>query len=168
MACKLAIVHTLAFVASAAHTPYMQISQAGEASSPVPQNMDPFAGATILDVPPSTMQSISEASIVFAADVTTTTSSTSYQNHPGFEPSKTTPLPSAPSFAAPAVVACWTSSACTRVLSDFAAAYAVSGDITDPNERGVNGGADQSRVFQAQFCGNAHYHECVITSTICS
>jgi hypothetical protein len=141
------------------HTPYTRIFEAGSISTPVARDIDPFSGASVIDVPPSTFRTTSDISLIVATDFTTATSSTSYQNHPGFEHSKTTPFLSAPSFAAPAVVACWTSSPCTRVLSDFAAAYAVSGDITDPNERGAN---DQSRVFQAHFCGSAHYYESVI------
>jgi hypothetical protein len=165
----LALVSTLAFVAFAANTPYTRISEAVTASEIVARDVDLFANQDVVDVSPSTVMATSEASMIFAADMpglssgtsTSTSTSTFYKNHSGIEPPKTTSLSSTSSFAAPAVVACWSSDACTQVLCDLAAAYAVSGDITDPNERGSNGGTDQSRVFQARFCGNISYQKSV-------
>lgn len=147
---------------------YKRSVQVDSTSSPMPLDMDPFASHDIVDVQPRTVPSNPEVSSVFAADesqgphlgpggngmslsgVMTTSSTLS-----------STALPATPSFAAPTMIACWSSDSCTHVLRDFAAAYQVSGDITDPNERGANGGTDQSRVFQARFCANTNYQESV-------
>jgi hypothetical protein len=78
--------------------------------------------------------------------------------------SSTTPTATPPpSNVAAALATCWVSEPCAHFRTDLTKAYKLSGDMKDPNQRGQNGAADQSRVFQAGFCEDNNYKESVYT-----
>jgi hypothetical protein len=70
---------------------------------------------------------------------------------------------SAPATQPPGLPMCWTIGGCAPVVDDLTAAYAFSGQLIDPNDRGQNPARDPNRLFQMNFCQNSNYKESVCT-----